>query len=269
MPSAENLILIAEDHPVNREVAILQLQQLGLAAHAVENGTAAIDAIQRVPYALVLMDCQMPELDGYEATRQIRRAEAQSGRHVPIIAMTAHAMQGDREACLSAGMDDYISKPVTMERLEAVVRHWMPKVKVQAQSPEPAVSTASQPDPSPANGASVDFKVIEDLRSMQGSDPTFLRQLVTTFFSQSGLLLENMRSAVSRSDAESLRQSAHKLKGGCGVLGVKNLANICYDAEMQARTGRLDGALEKVERAEAEYERVKAALESVAQGGLP
>ncbi len=266
LTTAENLVLIAEDHPVNREVAMLQLQQLGLSAHAVETGRGAVEALQRVPYALVLMDCQMPEMDGYEATLTIRRNERQSGRRVPIVAMTAHAMQGDREACLAAGMDDYLAKPVTLEKLEAVLRRWMPSAKLQTPSAPPSRNGDEHSAPTVESNV-VDAKVIEDLRAMQGDDETFLRHLVTTFFAQSGPLLEAMRSAITRGDADALRQAAHKLKGGCAVLGIKGMANICYDIEMQARMGRLQGVLEKIERAAAEYEQVKTILTLELGGG--
>jgi CheY-like chemotaxis protein len=113
------LILLAEDNPTNRKVAMLQLEKLGWRVEVVENGRLAVEAYLARPHAyrLILMDVQMPEMDGYAATRAIRKAELTSGRHIQIVAMTANAMQGDREVCLAAGMDDYISKPVTLEPL--------------------------------------------------------------------------------------------------------------------------------------------------------
>ena len=124
-PRQSVLVLVAEDNPVNRKLALQQLKKLGYAAHAVADGREAIDAVVRDDYDLVLMDCQMPEVDGFEATREIRRAESARGRHVPIVAMTANALEGDREQCLAAGMDDYLAKPVQLAALRAVVERFV------------------------------------------------------------------------------------------------------------------------------------------------
>lgn len=124
LPADRVLVLVAEDNPVNRRLALQQLKKLGFRAHAVTDGREAVDAVARGGYDLVLMDCQMPDVDGFEATREIRRAEAARGGHVPIIAMTANALEGDREACLAAGMDDYLAKPVQLSALRAVIERF-------------------------------------------------------------------------------------------------------------------------------------------------
>jgi CheY-like chemotaxis protein len=124
-------VLVAEDNPVNQRVAVRMLEHLGVQADVASNGHEAVERVTRQSYALVLMDCQMPELDGFEATAQIRASEG-TGRRTPIIAMTASAMQGDRERCLEAGMDDYVSKPVHLDDLRAILASWLPRVSVSA-----------------------------------------------------------------------------------------------------------------------------------------
>src|SRR5258705_3210052 len=118
-------ILVADDNETNQLVTVRMLGKLGFQADVAANGQEAVEALSRIPYGLVLMDCQMPEMDGYAATRAIRRTEKAKGTHTPIIAMTAHAMQGDREECLESGMDDYLAKPVRPEDLAEVVERWL------------------------------------------------------------------------------------------------------------------------------------------------
>jgi two-component system, sensor histidine kinase len=128
-PDTVKLILVADDNKTSQLVTVLQLKQLGYVGHTVNNGKEAVDAALKTPYSLILMDCQMPEVDGFEATGLIRLSESEIGRHTPIIGLTAQAMEGDRERCLQAGMDDYLSKPATLERLKNLVDSWVIKTR--------------------------------------------------------------------------------------------------------------------------------------------
>ena len=126
-------ILVAEDNPVNQKVAVKMIEKLGYRVDIVENGLEAIEASQRISYDLILMDCHMPEMDGFEATRRIR-VQTHGVRHIPIIAMTANAMQEDRNQCLAAGMDDFLSKPVMSKSLAAVLNRWLPYNAVSSEA---------------------------------------------------------------------------------------------------------------------------------------
>ena len=213
-------ILLAEDNIVNQKVARRQLQLLGHVVDTVANGLEALEAIGRIPYDVILMDCQMPEMDGYEATFRIRLREnsAGDGRHIPIIAITANAMEGDREKCLASGMDDYISKPVRLAELRA-----------RLQTIRGGALTGPDPE-----GLSVllDETVWQNLRQLGASgSPDFLPELVGTFLRDASQTLQSMREAARQANTAALRKLAHTLKGSAGNVGASQIASICRQLE--------------------------------------
>ena len=245
-------VLLAEDYPVNRMVAIAMLERSGYRVDAVGNGKEAVEALSSVPYAAVLMDVQMPEMDGYEATAEIRRREG-SGPRTPIIAMTANAMQGDRDKAIEAGMDDYVAKPVGREELEAVLRRWIPR-----PDEEPSVQNDEDPGP-PA----VDLPILQSRRGLQKEEePDNLARIVTLFSDDVPLRIESLRRAVERGEAHEVEETAHLLKGGCGYVGAVRMVEICTRLQELAISGDLSQATGLLDALEVEFERVRSALEA-------
>ncbi|HEX3532412.1 MAG TPA: ATP-binding protein [Thermoanaerobaculia bacterium] len=252
LPAHASRILIAEDNPVNQLVVLEQLKSLGFEATAVSNGIEALAALEETDYDLVLMDCQMPEMDGYEATRRMREKSGDRWQ-VPVIALTAHAMRGDREKCLAAGMNDYIAKPFRVETLSQVLVRWLP-----------AEDAAAAPDAAalPAGGArrAVSREILESLRSLgRAAGRDVLRELVETFRSQP--YLAALRELLASRDRQSLERRAHSLKGSSGALGALRLAELCGELERSARNGDdLDGCAHQIDAIEKEHARVLAEL---------
>jgi two-component system sensor histidine kinase/response regulator len=227
-------VLLAEDNAVNQRVALTMLRKLGYPADTVANGLEVIAALERIPYDLVLMDCQMPEMDGYEATAEIRRREQGSPKRTWIIALTAHAMSGDREKCFLAGMDDYISKPVRMEELRVALQ------RCGARAVDPAC-----------------LEALHDL-SIGG---LALAELIDLFLKSAPETLALAKAAVADADPERLEQAAHLLKGSAANFGAQGLQELCAALERIVRTGVLDGAPDVLAALQAEFERVAAALQ--------
>jgi len=233
-------VLVADDNHINQKVTASLLEKMGHRADVVGNGKEALEAFKLVPYDAVLMDMQMPEMDGFEASLQIRAVEQKKGSHTPIIAITAHAMNGDREKCLAAGMDDYISKPINPQELRAV----MERTTAAAKS-----SFAIDPAPQPPDGVDV-FNVDEALAQLE-SDTDLLRQIVQLFVDQYPKLLEETRQAFSRSDCISLTAIAHTLASSAGQLGAQRASAAARNLEQLGCQGNLSDvpqALAELER---------------------
>ena len=250
-------LLVAEDNAVNQKVAVRMLESLSYRADVAANGLEAVEAISRVPYHAVLMDVQMPEMDGYEATAAIRKREG-AARHTPIIAMTANAMRGDREKALEAGMDDYAPKPVKSEELAAVLGRWVPQ--------DGTLSAASTGDGSfVRDEGPVDPAVVENLRELGGSE--MLSELTEMFLDDVSSRFPALREALEEGDASSVEQIAHALIGSSGNMGARRMAAICTELQYVGASGDLSRVPELLERLEAEFGRVRPALEAeIARG---
>ena len=244
-------ILVAEDNEVNQKVAVRILEKLGYGVEVADNGKDALEACARGRYDAVLMDGQMPGMDGYEATRRIREREG-TGRRTPIIAMTASAMKGDREKCMEAGMDDYVSKPVTPEQLEAVLRRWIVAPARSAEAPLAEAATA---------GDLLDETIVQSLMSVD-DDGSLLDELLATFFRIAPVRLATIRKA-TRGSPQQLERAAHSFLGSCGNLGCRRMAELCARLEVLGRSGSTAGAGALHRALEKEYAAVKPHLEAL------
>jgi signal transduction histidine kinase/DNA-binding response OmpR family regulator len=243
-------ILLAEDNEVNQKVALRMLARLGCQAEAVRDGHDAVAAVECGTYDAVLMDVQMPGMDGFEATATIRKREAASGRHLPIIAMTAHAMQGDRDRCLAAGMDDYISKPVRLSDLARVLASW------GARRGKPAATVAA-----PAPEAKPVFDV-ERLAEACGDDEEFRRHMLEEFLASLPEAVRKIEDAVGGAAGAALGSLAHSLKGSCYAVGADAAATAAEALEHLGKRGALTEAAALLGRLRQELDRLRPVVEA-------
>ena len=235
-------VLIVDDQPINRELATAMVQALGCRTAVVVNGREAVEAVAARRFDLILMDCQMPEMDGFEATAAIRRAEAVGGRRVPIIALTANALSGDRERCIAAGMDDYLSKPFAAADLRAVMQRHL---GIAAALAAPKLA-----DPV------IEDKALASIRAIGGDE--LLRRVIDLFRDESPALLSDLRYALAERNAQAAASVAHALKSISLNLGAVALGAICSGIERDARMGRV--ADERLAQLDSEYGAAHAAL---------
>ena len=222
-------VLLAEDNLVNQEVALAMLENMGLSYETVTNGADALDILQRQHFDLILMDCQMPTMDGFQATMAIRQREQGSSQHIPIMALTANAVSGDRERCLACGMDDYLSKPFTQEQLTTMLAEWLPSVAApQADATEEAATETVQE----TIYHELDPRAIENLRALRAG---LLLKVLDIWLVESPNLLSQIQQAVVEPDFPVLLRAAHSLKNSAANLGARRLAQLCLQMEQQAR----------------------------------
>ena len=226
-------VLVVDDNSVNQKVAARMLGRLGCRVDVAGNGAEAVELVRALPYSIVFMDCMMPEMDGYEAAAAIRGMPGPVAR-TPIVAMTANAMQGDRERCLAAGMDDYLSKPVRQDQLQEIVARWTP-------------DTTATP---------VDAEVLEGFRQLQEEgQPDIVNEFIDLFLCDLPGRREAIRRALGDADTDGVRGAAHALKSSAAYIGAAGLARLCAELELAARNGDLTTAADRASALEVEAER--------------
>ncbi|MGB2981828.1 MAG: PAS domain S-box protein [Candidatus Zixiibacteriota bacterium] len=242
-------ILLAEDNPMNQKLAVALLKKAGYSIDAVENGRLAVEAINRRAYDLVLMDVQMPEMDGFEATKTIRRKQDEK-RCIPIVAMTAHAMKGDREKCLQAGMDDYVAKPIEPQELLDTIERW-------TRSCDPNEATVGRKE-TVADGSLPVIPIdLEAALDRFDGDKEFLTNMLQEFLDSAFGQLETLKKAVEREDAELIEREAHSIKGAAGNLGATGIADVSLKLELLGRKANLSGASEVIAKLKTEFKRLE------------
>ena len=236
-------ILVAEDNRVNQRVVLAQLAELGHNAVAVGNGFEALAALDEIEYDAVLMDCQMPEMDGYEATKVIRGRK--QCKNLPIVAMTASAMSGDRERCLLAGMDDYLTKPFGLAQLAEAL------AGIESREPLP------EPEP-----VILDSSVLAAVGAMSPSNPGFVRELIAIFLEEAPARIDTLRDAIAVRDPVAAWRAAHAFKSGCANIGALRLVALCDAIERHGRSGEVESTRPLFATLESEYPELTALLES-------
>ena len=260
-------ILLVEDNLANQEVTLGMLSFLGCKADIAENGQKGLDAIAAREYDLVLMDCQMPVMDGYAATLALRAREKETGgKHLTVVALTANAMQGDSDSCLAAGMDDYLSKPFTIRKLGDIVSKWIsvePKgsggpVEAQAES-----AVSAKPPISP-----IDKTVIDGIRELEGDgNHGFLERVINLFLPGASRLVEEVLSSAEKGDSDSLLRAVHTLKSSSANVGATRLSDICRNIEGKVRKGEPIAAGDPLlSNIEGEFRSVREALSGILEG---
>jgi signal transduction histidine kinase/DNA-binding NarL/FixJ family response regulator len=250
-------ILVVDDNPINQQVAVRMLESEGHHADVAANGEEALDAVSRVRYAAVLMDCQMPIMDGYQTTRAIRNLAAPH-RHVPIVAVTAGASDRDRDRCLAAGMDDYISKPIRRRDLVAVVTRSTSREGLTSRDPGRSGERVSDP-PTAESAAALDPSMISELKDLD-DEGGGISQLGQSFLVHVSTGVEELRGGVERGDASLVASICHRLQGSSATFGASIMAGMFAELEGAVHTGALERAPDILRRLDAELSRVRPAL---------
>jgi signal transduction histidine kinase/DNA-binding response OmpR family regulator len=277
-------VLLVEDNSINQELGIAMLEHFGCSVVLADTGTKALEALAKENFDLILMDCQMPDMDGYEATQFIRKQEQANTtnrldttpRRTRIVALTANALMGDREKCLSAGMDDYLAKPFTIKQLYQVMTRWLGNSRgadVNGQFPtsvETTMALPAMPEPYPAtetNPLIIDLKLIKNILALQRpGSPNLLNRIIEKYIADFPGNMASLHQAISEKDNTRIRMAAHSLKSSSANLGATHLAELFKNMELLARNSTTEGVPELLGQIESSFPEVKEALSDLMTG---
>jgi len=249
-------VLLVEDNPINQGVAKAMLAKLGLTWQLADNGAEAVERVREADFDLVLMDCQMPVMDGFQATAAIRRLPLGRGSTLPIIALTANAMQGDDQACLDAGMNGFLAKPYSLAALHSTLSGWLESQPGRTDVSHGPQRVAAPVEAAPASAPAINRTVIESLRELdEPGSMDLITQLVTTFLTSADDNLEQLAAALAQGNARSLAQLAHSMKSSAANLGAETLSSCYRELEKCGRENRVDDARGVLDRARREQRR--------------
>jgi PAS domain S-box-containing protein len=250
--SSKVQILIAEDNVVNQQVALGMLRSLGFQAHAVANGFEAVNALKALDYELILMDCHMPEMDGFEATREIRSL-GNSKKLTKIIAMTANALVGEEECCLEYGMDDYLSKPMSKDDLSKILAKHLPQIEKKLDSETNIVQHRLEDI--------LDKNALENLKQIETrGEKDFIAETISLYFSHAEKQIGEIKQAVFNQISKDLFAKAHSLKGSSGSIGLNKMSKLCENLEIQSQNDDWKSSEQTFKEILTEFERIKTAI---------
>ncbi|MCP3872003.1 MAG: response regulator [Desulfobacteraceae bacterium] len=283
-------ILLAEDTLVNQEVAREMIENSGCHVDIVNNGTQALNAFLKNQYDIILMDCQMPEMDGYQATKEIRNTEKETPenkqKHIPIIALTAHAMKGDKEKCLSSGMDDYLSKPFSMDQMLLILQRWLPRKSCLTKDKRLSCDNSSAIDPvqdlsdvsekeqtnippiqAEKGKQIIDPKALDNIRVLQQPDkPDMVSKIINIYLNESPKLIKTIHQAISDGDTNNMREAAHSLKSSSANVGALSVSNYSKQLEDIGKAGSIENASQLLSEIETGYEEAQTTLAGMIKG---
>ncbi|HNJ42438.1 MAG TPA: response regulator, partial [Acidobacteriota bacterium] len=229
-PLGQPRVLVVEDNKVNQILAKITLENLNVRVDLAEDGFKALEALAKISYDLIFMDCQLPLMDGFETTAVIREQEMLSNRHIPVIALTANAMRGDRERCLAAGMDDYVSKPFQPQDFQSILERWLPKVSEtptpESEPPILPLEQSYQPDEKVLSSDS-----LEQLMTLADGDGSFLHDFLELAYTNFAEHITTLHKTVPLTKRKRLRETAHSLKGACATIGAATMVDLCHQLE--------------------------------------